>query len=78
MMAHRAFCEGEVRAQMLEDRMWQELRGEPEVMVEYIAIVEPEALEPVTTANARTIIAIAARVGGTRLIDNMILAQGLG
>jgi pantoate--beta-alanine ligase len=78
VLAHRAFCEGEVRAGMLEQRMRQELGKEPDVMVEYIAIVEPEALEPVTTVNARTIIAIAARVSGTRLIDNIVLARGPG
>jgi pantoate--beta-alanine ligase len=78
LLAHRTFCEGEVRAPMLKQRMRQELGSEPEVLVEYIAIVEPEALEAVTTVNARTIIAIAARVSGTRLIDNIILARGLG
>jgi pantoate--beta-alanine ligase len=77
-VAHQAFCEGEVRAPMLEQQMRQELGREPDVLVEYIAIVEPEALEAVATVNARTIIAIAARVSGTRLIDNIILARGLG
>jgi len=77
LAAHQAWCEGETRAEVLEARMRQELRRGPEVAVEYIAIVEPDALAPVTTANARTVVAIAARVGGTRLIDNIILAQGI-
>jgi pantothenate synthetase len=46
--------------------------------VDYIAVVEPEALAPVETADASTIVAIAARVGGTRLIDNIILGKGTG
>ncbi|HEY3012764.1 MAG TPA: pantoate--beta-alanine ligase [Gemmatimonadales bacterium] len=78
MAAHHAFCKGEHRAQLLEERMRQELRKDPEVAVEYIAVVEPEALARVETADTRTIIAIAARVGGTRLIDNIALGQGLG
>jgi pantoate--beta-alanine ligase len=78
LAAHRAFCEGEHRAPALEQRMRQVLSREPEVSVEYIAIVEPETLEPVSQADSRTVIAIAARVGGTRLIDNIRLAQGLG
>lgn len=76
--AHRAWCDGENRAEVIEERMRQELRMHPQVIVEYIAVVEPEALAPVATANGRTVVAIAARVGGTRLIDNIRLAQGLG
>jgi pantothenate synthetase len=48
------------------------------VKVEYIAIVEPEGMTPVTAVQGSTIVAIAARVGGTRLIDNISLAHGLG
>lgn len=77
LLAHRAFCEGERQAQVLEERMAGELRREPGVTVEYIAIVEPEALEPVSVVDQQTIIAIAARIGGTRLIDNIRLAHGL-
>jgi pantoate ligase/cytidylate kinase len=58
--------------------MRERLGTEPGVAVEYIAVVEPEALTPVETANATTVIAIAARVGSTRLIDNIILAEGTG
>jgi pantoate--beta-alanine ligase len=76
--AHRAWCDGEHRAELIEEQMRQELRRQPELVVEYIAIVEPEALAPVATVDARTVVAIAGRVGGTRLIDNISLAQGLG
>jgi pantothenate synthetase len=58
--------------------MRQQLLREPEVQVEYIAIAEPQALQPVSVADTRSVVAIAARVGGTRLIDNISLAQGLG
>jgi pantoate--beta-alanine ligase len=76
--AHHSFCEGERQAARLEDGMRRVLNSEPSVRVEYIAIVEPEGLSPVTTADGRTIVALAARVGSTRLIDNISLAQGLG
>jgi pantoate--beta-alanine ligase len=76
--AHRAFCEGERRAERLETRMRELLDSEPAARVEYIAIVEPDGLSPVETVDARTVVAIAARIGGTRLIDNISLAQGLG
>jgi pantoate--beta-alanine ligase len=77
-VAHQGFCEGERRASALEQRMQDELRSSSRVTVEYIAIVEPSGLTPVALVEGRTIVAIAARVGGTRLIDNITLAQGLG
>ena len=40
---------------------------------EYLALVEPETLEPVDTLAGETLLAIAARVGEVRLIDNAIL-----
>lgn len=76
--AHHAWCEGEQRAAVIESRMREELRRYPQIEVEYIAIVEPETLAPIVTVNGHTVVAIAARVGGTRLIDNISLAQGLG
>jgi len=77
LAAHQAWCEGESRAQAIEQRMRLELRSTPEVTVEYIAIVDPEALTPVSVVSASTVVAIAGRVGGTRLIDNIVLARGL-
>jgi pantoate--beta-alanine ligase len=76
--AHQAFCRGERRAATLEQHMQHELRKSSRVTVEYIAIVEPNGLTPVGLVDGQTIVAIAARVGGTRLIDNITLAQGLG
>jgi pantothenate synthetase len=54
------------------------LKTTPEVTVEYSAVADPETLAPVAEVNAGTLVAIAARVGGTRLIDNIVLSGGLG
>jgi pantoate--beta-alanine ligase len=78
LAAHQAWCEGETRGQAIEERMRQELKTTPGVAVDYIAIVEPQTLTPVGVVNAETVVAIAGRVGGTRLIDNIVLARGLG
>jgi pantoate--beta-alanine ligase len=40
---------------------------------EYLAIVDPDSFEPIRTAHGRVLIAVAARVGATRLIDNAIV-----
>lgn len=76
--AHQAWRGGESRAAAIEDRVRRELANEPEVAVEYVSIVEPETLAPVATVDPRTVVAIAARVGGTRLIDNIELSRGIG
>ncbi len=70
-----AFDAGEYDAAMLEQIGWEVLASEPEVRVDYLAIVDPERLEPVAVAESGTIAAVAARVGGTRLIDNTILGS---
>jgi pantothenate synthetase len=51
------------------------LGAEPGLVTDYIAVADPERLAPATTADAGTVIAIAARVGTTRLIDNTILGE---
>jgi pantoate--beta-alanine ligase len=43
------------------------------VEVEYVALVEPDGFGPVERAEAGHVLAVAARVGRTRLIDNVIL-----
>ncbi|MGL6137432.1 MAG: bifunctional pantoate--beta-alanine ligase/(d)CMP kinase [Planktothrix sp.] len=52
-----------------------ELETEPEVQVEYIELVEPQTLIALATVEKTGLLAIAARVGQTRLIDNMILRR---
>lgn len=76
-VAHLAWRGGETGASALEAAMRRELKTEPAVAVEYISIAEPEALAPVDIADERTVVALAARVGGTRLIDNIQLGEGI-
>jgi pantoate--beta-alanine ligase len=40
---------------------------------EYVALVDPDSFEPVQNVNGRVLVAVAARVGATRLIDNTII-----
>ena len=75
--AHQAFQSGERSAAVLLDTVRRVLSTEPTVEVEYVAIVEPATLGPVETVAADTVVALAARLGRTRLIDNIILGQGL-
>ena len=75
--AHQTWRGGETRAAALEAKMGQELGTEPTVSVEYISIADPETLASVDTVDEGTVVAIAARIGGTRLIDNIKLGEGI-
>jgi len=57
--------------------MGARLDQEPAVVVEYLAVAEPRTLAPVEAVDADTVVALAARLGRTRLIDNIILGEGL-
>jgi pantoate--beta-alanine ligase len=46
---------------------------EQHLSIDYIAAVDAETLKPVEVISAPTVLAIAARVGTTRLIDNVIV-----
>jgi pantoate--beta-alanine ligase len=48
-------------------------RAMHDVEPEYLAVVDPDTLEPLTTVNGRVLVAVAARVGPTRLIDNTLI-----
>ncbi|MFN2571168.1 MAG: pantoate--beta-alanine ligase [Gemmatimonadales bacterium] len=49
----------------------------PAVTPEYCALVDDE-LQPVSRVTARTVAVVAARVGKTRLIDSVVLGEGVG
>ncbi|HEV7705916.1 MAG TPA: pantoate--beta-alanine ligase [Gemmatimonadaceae bacterium] len=68
-----AFDAGETSTQALETLGNAVFAAEDTVTIEYLAVMDPETLEPTPVAATGSIIAIAGRVGTTRLIDNVIL-----
>jgi pantoate--beta-alanine ligase len=52
------------------------LEGEPGVEPDYVALVDADSFEPAKQATAGQVLATAARVGRTRLIDNVVLEGG--
>jgi pantoate--beta-alanine ligase len=67
------FAQGERHAHMLVASAHGVLACEPEVRIDYLALVDASTLEPVATAASGTLFAVAAWVGETRLIDNTTL-----
>jgi pantoate--beta-alanine ligase len=72
---NRAWQAGTHDVASLEARGRAVLAAVPAVGVEYLAVVEPDRLEPVARADTGAVVMVAARVGKTRLIDNIILGQ---
>lgn len=67
------FGHGEQDAAKLEVAGREVVAEEPGVRLDYLAIVDPDSLESVNPAAPGALVAVAAYVGTTRLIDNMIL-----
>ncbi|MGH9516618.1 MAG: pantoate--beta-alanine ligase [Terriglobales bacterium] len=51
----------------------EEFAKEPSARLDYFEIVDPDSLEPISTISDRALIATAAFIGNTRLIDNIIV-----
>lgn len=71
-----AWRDGRVDATQLQGAMEAVLALHRGLAVEYIAIVDPDTLEPVERVDARTVVMVAGRAGRTRLLDNAILGEG--
>lgn len=69
-----AFGEGERDPAALE-RTARGVLQRAGAAIEYATVVEPERLEPPVRAEAAHVLAVAARVGTTRLIDNETLGE---
>ncbi len=64
------FVTGVTHATALIDAGDEQLRLESVVATDYLSIVDPVRLVPVTTATPGDYVILAARVGATRLLDN--------
>jgi len=67
------FGQGERSAASLIAAGQETLATEPAARLDYLSIVDPESLEPVETVDSPALLAVAAWIGTTRLIDNVIL-----
>jgi pantoate--beta-alanine ligase len=64
--------QGEVSAAILASCGRNEFSTEPSVRLDYFEIVNPDTLDPIEDISNGALIAVAAYVGSTRLIDNFL------
>jgi len=71
-VAARLIDEGEASAFRIEDAMREVVEREPLVRLEYISICDNIYLSPLQELSGEVLVALAARLGKARLIDNML------
>jgi pantoate--beta-alanine ligase len=71
--ARQQFNAGERMAAKLISAAKEVFAREPKVALDYFEIVDPDTLDPVERISQTTLVAAAAYVGTTRLIDNLVL-----
>ena len=64
---------GEREASEIMEAMKEEIQARPTARIDYVAVVDAETLTPVARVEGRVLVALAVWIGGTRLIDNVVL-----
>lgn len=71
--AQRLFEAGERSADELRSAMVRVIESEPRARLDYVAIAHPQTLAALETVHDGCVALGAIRIGGTRLIDNVLL-----
>lgn len=69
----RLAAEGETNPEKLIAAGQQAMAAEPAVRLDYFEVVNPDTLDPVNDVSGGALVAVAAFVGTTRLIDNLLI-----
>ncbi len=72
-LAGRLVQQGQRSAEAIAARMRELIGTAADARIDYVALVDPETLQPVETITGRTLAALAVRIENTRLIDNCLL-----
>ena len=71
--AEHLFKTGEHRSSTLIQAVKDAFVSNQSLTLEYIALVDPTTLQPIASIEENGLLAIAAKIGSTRLIDNLLL-----
>ena len=70
-----AFYQGKTAANILKAIVKNKLESEVAINTQYVELVDPKTLQSLATVETTGLLAVAAYIGNTRLIDNIILRQ---
>ncbi len=72
--AQNLVASGQRDARRIKGEVEEMIRGRPLIEVDYVSVADDETLEEIETLDRPALVLLAARVGKTRLIDNVELA----
>ena len=72
-LAEKLVMEGNDNSEFIHAKMKNLIQQIPEAHIDYIAIVDSKTLTPVRKIENNTLIALAIKIGSTRLIDNTLI-----
>jgi pantoate--beta-alanine ligase len=72
-LAQELVEQGQRSAGTIAERMRRLIATAPDAAIDYVALVDPETLEPIGEVTVPTLAALAVKIENTRLIDNCVL-----
>ncbi len=78
LLAKRLVKDGVKDAAEITGKMREMILRVPRAKIDYIAVVDQEHLIPLKKISGRSLIALAVRIGKTRLIDNVVVNLNAG
>ncbi|MCP4666296.1 MAG: pantoate--beta-alanine ligase [Deltaproteobacteria bacterium] len=75
-LAGHLFKKGERSSEAFQHAVEDMIQDHPFTHIDYISLCDPVTLEETETLGEETLVALAVRVGKTRLIDNCVLGRG--
>jgi pantoate--beta-alanine ligase len=74
-LAREMVGKGEARSATIKKAIEELVRSHPYTQIDYVSLCDPVTLDDVDTLADETLLALAVRVGKTRLIDNCVLGK---
>jgi pantoate--beta-alanine ligase len=74
-LAQRLFDGGERDAGVIRVEMTAVIAAEPRAAIDYVSVSEVDTLDEVRKVDRPVLVSLAVRIGGTRLIDNVVLGR---
>jgi len=75
--AEQAYQQGERRAEVLRQTVRSVIATEPRARLQYVSCADYETLAELEHVEGKALLSLAAYVGQTRLIDNLVLEQAV-
>jgi pantoate--beta-alanine ligase len=76
-LAHELVAQGEVQAGPMIKAVRELILAYPFTEIDYVNLCDPVSMEDVESVEGETLLALAVRVGETRLIDNCLLSRSV-